>query len=57
MSSVSFDGPFLLPKENKEWLLDDEALSMGASVVGRRNEPILVGLAVSLRLATKSKQR
>lgn len=57
VSFTSLDAPFLPPKENREWLLDDEALSIGASAVGRRRAPILVGLAFSLRLeAMTSKQ-
>jgi hypothetical protein len=57
LSVTSSDRPFLPPKENKEWLLDDEALSIGASIVGRRMEPILVGLAFSVLLNFKTKQR
>ena len=34
-SVTSSDRPFLPPNENREWLLEDEALSIGASVVGR----------------------
>lgn len=35
LSFTSSDRPFLPPKENREWLLEDEALSIGASTVGR----------------------
>lgn len=39
--------PFLAPpKEKREWLLEDEALSIGASWAGRRTGPNLVGLVL-----------
>ena len=60
LSVRSSDRPFLPPKENREWLLEDEALSIGASVVGRLwMEPILVGLALRdlLECKTKASQR
>jgi hypothetical protein len=52
VSFTSSDAPFLPPKENREWLLEDEALSIGASLtVGRRGTgPFLAGLAFSLLL-------
>jgi len=54
-SFTSSDRPFLPPKEKREWLLEEEALSIGASVVGRAMEPILVGLALR-DLLDKTKQ-
>lgn len=44
MSVTLLDTPFPAPKEKREWLLEEEALSIGASTVGRLMEPILVGL-------------
>lgn len=46
VSVTSSDRPLRPPKENREWLLEDEALSIGASRVGRLwwMDPILVGL-------------
>lgn len=49
-SSISSGAPFLPPKENREWLLAEDALSIGASAVDRRMDPILEGLAFSLLL-------
>ena len=48
VSVTSSDRPLRPPKENREWLLEDEALSIGASRVGRLwwMDPILVGLEV-----------
>lgn len=43
--------PFLPPKEKREWLLADEALSIGASAVDRRMDPIFVGLVLVLPLS------
>jgi hypothetical protein len=54
--SVTSSGrPFRPPKEKREWLLEEEALSIGASSVGRWMEPILVGLL--LRDLLKGKTR
>lgn len=47
--------PFRLPKENNEWLLDEEALSIGGSSVGRRKALILKGLEFSLRLCSETR--
>jgi hypothetical protein len=49
-SSISSGAPFLPPKENREWLLADDALNIGASAADRRRDPIFVGLALSLLL-------
>jgi hypothetical protein len=57
VSATSSGTPFLPPKEKREWLFEDEALSIGASRVGRRMEPILVGLPVSDLLNRKTKAR
>ena len=57
VSFTSLGAPFLPPKENREWLLEDEALSIGASAVGRRRAPILVGLAFSLRLEAMTRKQ
>ena len=58
LSVTSSDRPFLPPKENREWLLEDEALSIGASMVGRwmEPEPILVGLGLRALLDCKTEQ-
>lgn len=56
LSVTSSGRPSLPPKENKEWLFEDEALSIGASIVGRM-EPILVGLGFSVLLNCKTKLR
>jgi hypothetical protein len=55
--SVTSPGrPFLPPKENREWLFEDEALSIGAaSRVGREMEPTLVGLELRDLLDCKNK--
>jgi hypothetical protein len=55
-SVTSSDRPFLPPKEKREWLFEDEALSIGAlSRVGRGMEPSLVGLALRDLLNCKNK--
>lgn len=41
------------PKENREWLLEDEAESIGLSTVGERCALFLVGLGISLLLVLK----
>ncbi len=54
LTSFTAETPFLPPKEKSEWLLEDEALSIGPSTGGnRRTEPILVGLAFSFLLRSK----
>jgi len=50
-SAGSSVAPFLPPKEKREWLLADEALSIGASAVDRRMDPIFVGLVLVLPLS------
>jgi hypothetical protein len=56
--SVTSSGrPFLPPKENREWLFEDEALSIGASRVGREMEPALVGLGLRNLLDWKNKTK
>lgn len=50
VSPPSSAGSFLLPNENSEWLLAEEALSIGALREGRPTAMFLVGLALSLRL-------
>jgi hypothetical protein len=47
---TSSEGSFLRPNENSEWLLAEEALSIGASREGRSTVMFLVGLGLSLRL-------
>jgi hypothetical protein len=49
-SPTSLGPPFLAPKEKRLWLLEVVALSIETSAVGRRKEPIFVGLAFSLLL-------
>lgn len=56
-SPISSGAPFLPPKEKREWLLADEALSIGESTADRRMEPILVGLAFSLLLSRAKKNK
>lgn len=50
VSPRSSAGSFLLPNENSEWLLAEEALSIGASREGRPEVTFGVGLGFSLRL-------
>jgi hypothetical protein len=55
-SVTSSVAPFRPPKEKREWLLADEALSIGASAVDRRMDPIFVGLVLFLPLSRTDKR-
>jgi hypothetical protein len=56
VSVTSSGRPCLPPKEKREWLFEDEALSIGASVVGQRPGPSLVGLPETVLLDCKTNQ-